>query len=171
LPTSNLGQRVQLLHSTALSVLNHKKSELTGDHRSNAKSALAELEILIESDTAANTNPYYQMLLAEARSVIAAMQGQGSEAIKGFSLAMKYENDISYEEPPLRVRSIRETAGQTFCHFGSYSAGASLYEDALELTPTNGFAILGLIECMRNKGDTEALQKYQGLLTEIWLKK
>jgi len=163
-----LTHRIQLSHSSILSILNTEKIKRSKEEKLILESELLKLEKLIQEKPEINSNSFYQMLLQEAKAVVAAMNGDAKETISNFQSALEFETSLDYAEPPLRVRSIRETAGQVFCYFGSHDTGVSMYQDAIKIKPNNGYALKGIIDCMHRKGDSKSAEKYITMLKQIW---
>jgi tetratricopeptide (TPR) repeat protein len=166
LPLIDGEQRVRLLHSSALAILDIDSNNPPDDD--TVVEAEKALEDLREHTAKHSEDSFLQMLLYEAEAVVSAMHRNGKATVKNFQQALHFERLVNYEEPPLRVRTIHETAGQTFCHFGSFDFGVQMYQQAIAARPNNGHALQGLIACLAKKGDTPQSAKFKAQLEAIW---
>ena len=166
LEVDTIGHKIKQLHSSILSVLNIELKQTQKKHKDKAKSELVELSQQVE--TFGQNETFYQMLLFEARAVVSALNGDGKSSVASFRQALVSEQKIPYEEPPLRVRTVYETAGQTFCHFQLYDVAVSMYKEAIKLTKNNGHAIQGMISCLRAQGDSSKANQLEKKLNTIW---
>ena len=165
LPLLNPLQRAQYLHASIASVLNHKSTTLSEKQHDDVQKKLNELRQLVLNNS---NHALSQTLLFEAEAITYALNGNGKAAVSSFKEAILWESKMPYEEPPLRMRTVYETAGQTFCFFGAFNAGVSMYEQAVQSRPVNGFAIQGLVSCLKSKGDPERAKEYQIMLDAFW---
>ncbi len=163
LSPEDAGHDIRLAHASAMSILNGP-----GAVEEDAQDALAALAALTSGTPARKANPFYQMLWFEAQAVHQAFDGKGSDAVANFQQALGFEQQVPYEEPPIRVRTVYESAGQTFCHLRAYDAGIAMYKEAIALRAGNGYAIEALIRCLGDAGKAQEVRRYKRELNTVW---
>jgi tetratricopeptide (TPR) repeat protein len=102
---------------------------------------------------------------------IADAQGDLPRAIAAYRKAIAVQDRLPYMEPPYWYYPVRQSLGVALLRAGQSEAAESVFRDSLARTPSNGWALRGLIEVYRKRGDQAALAAAQKQFATTWLGK
>jgi tetratricopeptide (TPR) repeat protein len=102
--------------------------------------------------------------LADARADLPA-------AIKAYQEAVAVQDALPYTEPPYWYYPVRQSLGAALLRAGQLDAAEQTFRASLVRTPSNGWALRGLMEVYRKRGDTAALAAAQKRFDTTWLGK
>ena len=108
---------------------------------------------------------------AVARARLADAQGQLPRAIAAWREAIAIQDRLPYMEPPYWYYPVRQSLGVALLRSGQPAAAEKVFRDSLARTPSNGWALRGLMEVYRVRGDQEALGATQKQFATTWLGK
>ncbi len=99
---------------------------------------------------------------------IAYRQGRTEDAVRSLRDAAAVEDGLRYMEPPEWVQPVRHPLGAILLHAGRYDEAERVYREDLARWPGNGWALFGLAECQRAKGDTAAAERTEAQFGLAW---
>lgn len=108
---------------------------------------------------------------AVALARLAEAQGELPRAITAWREAIAIQDALPYMEPPYWYYPVRQSLGAALLHTRQSTAAEKVFRDSLARTPSNGWALRGLIEVYRLRGDKAALAAAQKQFDATWLGK
>jgi tetratricopeptide (TPR) repeat protein len=112
-------------------------------------------------------------VLQVAQNIIHARIAQASKdlpaAIKHFETAVQISDTISYNEPPYWYYPIRQSLGAVQLLAGDLDKAEQTFRASLARAPNNGWALYGLREVYKQRGDNAGASAAQQLLDKAWL--
>jgi tetratricopeptide (TPR) repeat protein len=108
---------------------------------------------------------------AVASARLAQARGDQPGAIKFYQEAVAVQDALPYTEPPHWYYPVRQSLGVALLQAGQLDAAEQVFRASLTRTPSNGWALRGLIEVYRQRGDTAALAAAQKRFETTWLGK
>ena len=108
---------------------------------------------------------------AVARARLADAQGDLRGAIAAYREAIAVQDALPYMEPPYWYYPVRQSLGVALLRTGQTEAAEKVFRDSLVRTPSNGWALRGLMEVYRVRGDRAALAGAQKQFASTWLGK
>jgi len=100
---------------------------------------------------------------------IAQAQGNLEQAVKEFEIAVTIQDTLAYMEPPYWYYPVRQTLGAALVQAGRAKEAETIFEQALENTPKNGWALYGLMESQKAQGKQDEAQATQKRLQKAWI--
>ncbi len=100
---------------------------------------------------------------------IAQAQGDSSAAIAAFERASALQDGLAYMEPPYWYYPVRQSLGAAFLAAGRADEAVEAFRAALKRAPNNGWALYGLMEAAKARGDLAAAQDAEARLTKVWI--
>ena len=100
---------------------------------------------------------------------LAEAKGDLPGTVKAFEDAAFVQDTLPYTEPPHWYYPVRQSLGAALLRAGRLDDAEKTFRDSLALTPSNGWALRGLIEVYRQRGDTPALKAAQKRFDSTWL--
>lgn len=114
-------------------------------------------------------------IVQTARSValarIADARGDLPRAIDAYRAAIAVQDGLPYMEPPYWYYPVRQSLGVALLRSGQLEAAEKVFRDSLVRTPSNGWALRGLMEVYRKRGDAAALAATEKQFAKTWLGK
>ncbi len=111
-------------------------------------------------------------VLAIARHVvlarIARARGDLAAAIREFEAASALEDRLAYMEPPYWYYPVRQSLGAVLLLSGQAERAEQEFRAALARAPHNGWALYGLLEAARARGDRRAADDAAAALDRAW---
>ena len=98
---------------------------------------------------------------AVARARLADSQGKLRGAIAAYREAIAVQDALPYMEPPYWYYPVRQSLGVALLRAGQSGEAEKVFRDSLARTPSNGWALRGLMEVYRKRGDEAALAAVQ----------
>ena len=114
-------------------------------------------------------------IVQTARSValarVADARGDLPRAIGAYRAAIAVQDALPYMEPPYWYYPVRQSLGVALLRSGQPQAAEKVFRDSLGRTPSNGWALRGLMEVYRKRGDAAALAATEKQFAKTWLGK
>ncbi len=102
---------------------------------------------------------------------VADAQGNLPRAIAAYREAIAVQDKLPYMEPPYWYYPVRQSLGAALLRAGQSEAAEKVFRESLARTPSNGWALRGLMEVYRKRGDQAALAAAQKQFATTWLGK
>jgi tetratricopeptide (TPR) repeat protein len=135
--------------------------------------ALAALELSADFKPVVASGIPAQQIVHTARAVasgrLADARGDLPGAIKAYQEAVAVQDALPYTEPPHWYYPVRQSLGSALLRAGQLDAAEQVFRASLARTPGNGWALRGLIEVYRKRGDTAALAAARKRFDATWL--
>ncbi|GAB3382244.1 hypothetical protein [Massilia agri] len=110
-----------------------------------------------------------QTARAVARGRLLDAGGDLPGAAAAYREAIAVQDKLPYMEPPYWYYPVRQSLGVVLLRSKQLDAAEQVFRDSLARTPSNGWALRGLIEVYRQRGDTAALAAAQKRFETTWL--
>jgi tetratricopeptide (TPR) repeat protein len=123
------------------------------------------------TDWAVPAREIVQTARAVAGGRLADARGDIPAAIKAYQEAVAVQDALPYTEPPYWYYPVRQSLGAALLRAGQLDAAEQTFRASLVRTPSNGWALRGLIEVYRKRGDAAALAAAQKRFDTTWLGK
>lgn len=105
-------------------------------------------------------------LVATAR--LADARGDLAAAANAYEEAIAVEDSLSYMEPPYWYYPIRQSLGSVYLRQGRFDAAEKALRESLVRSRGNGWALAGLVEVYRRKGDKAAEKAARQAYDNAW---
>jgi tetratricopeptide (TPR) repeat protein len=105
-------------------------------------------------------------LVATAR--LADARGDLAAAAVAYEAAVAIEDSLAYMEPPYWYYPIRQSLGSVYLRQGRLDAAEKVLRESLLRSRGNGWALAGLAEVYRRKGDTQAEKATRQAYDRAW---
>lgn len=105
-------------------------------------------------------------LVVDAR--IAQASGDPAAAVGNFEKAAAVEDTLAYMEPPYWYYPVRQSLGAALLQKGDLAGAEQAFRTSLARAPNNGWALYGLGEVYRKRGDTRLSSAADELLAKAW---
>ena len=112
-----------------------------------------------------------QTARAVARGRVADLQRKPAEAIAAYREAVAIQDALPYMEPPYWYYPVRQSLGVALLRAGQLDDAEQVFRTSLARIPSNGWALRGLMEVYRVRGDTAALAAARQRFANTWLGK
>ena len=105
-----------------------------------------------------------------ARARLADAQGDLPAAAKAYEEAIAIEDALAYMEPPFWYYPIRQSLGSVYLRQGKLDEAEKALRDSLARVRSNGWALAGVAEVYKRKGDTKEVftEALAALLKRPW---
>lgn len=111
-------------------------------------------------------------VLAIAQHIVAARiyQGKGDlkTAVAEFEAAVAVEDKLTYMEPPYWYYPVRQSLGAALLMADQLDRAEEAFRASLAYAPNNGWALYGLVEVYKKRGDEQKANVTEKLLTQAW---
>lgn len=87
---------------------------------------------------------------------IAKAEGNTERAIQEFQTAVAIQDALPYLEPPFWYYPVRQSLGAALLEAGQAEEAEQAFEQSLEQFPNNGWALYGLMQAQKARGDEAA---------------
>lgn len=112
-------------------------------------------------------------IVRTARAVASGRLADASGDLKGaiiaYEEAVAVQDALPYMEPPYWYYPVRQSLGVALLRAGRSAEAEQVFRESLARTPSNGWALRGLIEVYRQRGDAKALAAAQKRFANTWL--
>jgi tetratricopeptide (TPR) repeat protein len=102
----------------------------------------------------------------EAR--VAQSTGDFAAAASQFEKAAVLQEKLSYMEPPYWYYPVRQSLGAALLQQGDLDGAEQAFRTSLIRAPNNGWALYGLSEVYKKRGDTARIAATEELLGKVW---
>lgn len=167
--------RVQVL----VSALAHYARALALAAKKDTTGAQREIDAIAAIEQKAVFKPYTdwavpgQEIVQTARLVatarLADARGDLAGAAKAYEEAIAVEDGLAYMEPPYWYYPIRQSLGSVYLRQGHLDAAEKALRDSLARVRSNGWALAGLAEVYKRKGDAKAEAAARRAYGRAWL--
>jgi len=100
---------------------------------------------------------------------LADASGNLPAALAAYREAVAVQDSLPYMEPPYWYYPARQTLGAALLRAGQVDEAEEVFRASLARTPSNGWALRGLMEVYRQKGDAVSLRLVQQRFDTTWL--
>jgi tetratricopeptide (TPR) repeat protein len=104
--------------------------------------------------------------VVEAR--VAQANGDFSGAAENFEKAAVLEERLAYMEPPYWYYPVRQSLGAALLQKGDLDGAEQAFRSSLVRMPNNGWALYGLSEVFKKRGDLQRASAADELLSRAW---
>jgi tetratricopeptide (TPR) repeat protein len=113
---------------------------------------------------------YSVSLIAKAilDGTIAENKKELNKAIDCFQKAVKYEDDLIYNEPRDWLLPARQYLGNALLKASRYQEAMTVFKKDLQINPNNGWALTGLLKCYQELNNKTAVASIQKRLDAAW---
>ncbi|WP_426103572.1 hypothetical protein [Massilia sp. TSP1-1-2] len=137
--------------------------------------AIAQIERTADFTPIAKWGIPAQDMVHTARAVaagrLADAAGDLPRAIRAYQEAVAVQDARPYTEPPYWYYPVRQSLGAVLLRAGRLDDAEQAFRASLARTPSNGWALRGLVEVYRQRGDAAALAAAQKRFATTWLGK
>jgi hypothetical protein len=178
-PDTILGLKAPPRQQVVVSALAHYARALAFAVKKDAAGARSEIEAIAAIERQADFKPYTDWavpgkeivqtarLVASAR--LADAQGDLAAAAKAYEEAIEIEDALAYMEPPYWYYPVRQSLGSVYLRQGKLDAAEKALRDSLLRVRGNGWALAGLAEVYKRKGDVKAEKAARLAYARAWL--
>lgn len=177
-PETALALKVPPQNQVLVSALAHYSRALGHIAKKDAEGARREIDAIAKLEASADFKPYTDWyvpgreivqtarLVASAR--LADAGGDLAAAAKVYEEAIVVEDSLSYMEPPYWYYPIRQSLGSVYLRQGRLDAAEQTLRESLLRVRGNGWALAGLAEVYKRKGDAAAEQSARRAWERAW---
>ncbi len=177
-PATVLALKAPPSQQVLVSALAHYARALAFAAKRDARGAQREIDAIAAIERSADFKPYADggvpgreivktaRLVASAR--LADARGQLARAATLYEEAIVVEDSLSYMEPPFWDSPIRQSLGSVYLRQGKLDAAEQAWRDSLARVRGNGWALAGLAEVYRRKGDRQAEAATRQAFATAW---
>jgi len=147
--------------------------------KKDAPSAQQEIDLLVRMESEADFKPFAEWsipakeIVQTARLVamgrLADSTGNLEGAAKAYDEAVFIEDTLAYMEPPYWYYPVRQSLAAVRLRQGKYDEAEKIFRESLSRVRNNAWALAGLSETYRRKGDAAAQEKAQQAFAKAWL--
>ncbi len=178
-PEAIFALKVPPKEQVVVSALAHYARALGFAAKKDAAGARREIDAIAAIEQQADFKPYADWavpgkeivqtarLVATAR--LADATGDLAGAAKAYEEAIAIEDALAYMEPPYWYYPIRQSLGSVYLRQGKLDAAERALRDSLARVRSNGWALAGLAEVYKRKGDAKAEAAARQAYTRAWL--
>jgi tetratricopeptide (TPR) repeat protein len=162
-----------------VSALAHYARAVAFATKKDAAAAQREIDAITAIDEKADFKPYtdwavpgkeiVQTARLVARARLADAQGDLPGAAKAYEEAILIEDALAYMEPPYWYYPIRQSLGSVYLRQGRLDEAEKALRDSLARVRSNGWALAGLAEVYKRKGDAKAEALARQAYARAWL--
>jgi tetratricopeptide (TPR) repeat protein len=178
-PEAILALKTPPKEQVLVSALAHYARALAFAAKKDATGAQREIDAIAAIEQKADFKPYVDWavpgkeIVRTARVVASARladaQGDLPAAAKAYEEAIALEDALAYMEPPYWYYPIRQSLGSVYLRQGKLDAAEKALRDSLGRVRGNGWALAGLVEVYKRKGDAKAEASARQAYTRAWL--
>jgi tetratricopeptide (TPR) repeat protein len=134
--------------------------------------AIAKLEATTDFKPFADWNLPAKEIMQTARLVatgrLADAQGDLAKAAAAYEDAVFAQDTLSYTEPPYWYYPVRQSLGSVLLRQGKLDEAEKAFRESLLRTRNNGWALAGLAEVYKRKGDVKAERAARAAFAKTW---
>ena len=178
-PEAILALKAPPKEQVLMSALAHYARAIAFAANKDATGAQREIDAIVAIEQKADFKPYSDWavpgkeivqtarLVASAR--LADSQGDLPGAARAYEEAITVEDALAYMEPPYWYYPIRQSLGSVYLRQGKLDAAEKALRDSLVRVRSNGWALAGLAEVYKRKGDAKAEALARKAYGRAWL--
>jgi tetratricopeptide (TPR) repeat protein len=178
-PEAILALKAPPKEQVLVSALAHYARALGFAAKKDAAGARREIDAIAAIEQKADFKPYADWavpgkeivqtarLVATAR--LADALGDLAGAARAYEEAVAIEDALAYMEPPYWYYPVRQSLGSVYLRQGRLDAAETALRDSLARVRGNGWALAGLAEVYKRKGDAKAEASARRAYTRAWL--
>jgi tetratricopeptide (TPR) repeat protein len=165
-PDTILALKAPPKEQVLVSALAHYARAVALAAKKDATGAQLEIDAIAAIEQKADFKPYtdwtvpgkeiVQTARLVARARLADAQGDLPGAAKAYEEAIAVEDTLVYMEPAYWYYPIRQSLGSIYLRQGKLDAAEKALRDSLARVRSNGWALAGLAEVYKRKGDAKA---------------
>jgi predicted Zn-dependent protease len=99
---------------------------------------------------------------------MAAKQGRIDEAVTQLELAVKEEDELTYDEPPAWYLPMRQRLGAIQLDAGRPVRAEKVFRADLDHRPENGWSLYGLAQSLKAQNKTKEAAKIEERFAKAW---
>jgi tetratricopeptide (TPR) repeat protein len=99
---------------------------------------------------------------------IAEAEGRPTDAIAAFQQAVAAQDRLPYMEPPFWYYPVRQSLAAAQLAAGQTDAAIRTFRDSLTATPNNAYALYGLAQALKLKGETAEAKLIEARFRAAW---
>ncbi len=99
---------------------------------------------------------------------IAYREGRLDDAFSELRTAIEYEDDLVYDEPPGWMLPVRHSLGALLVEAGRHAEAEQVYREDLIHNRGNGWALIGLRQCLLAQGKQTESEAISASLSRVW---
>jgi tetratricopeptide (TPR) repeat protein len=99
---------------------------------------------------------------------MAMAKGDPAAAIPAYQRAAELQESLAYMEPPYWYYPVRQSLGAALLLAGRPDEAEQAFQAALKRSPNSGWALFGLMEAAKARGDKAAQQDAEARLSKVW---
>jgi tetratricopeptide (TPR) repeat protein len=103
-----------------------------------------------------------------AAGEIAAHRKDWETAIRHLDRAVRFEEALTYQEPPDWPSPVRQTLGAVLLQAGRADEAETVYWDDLKKNPGNGWSLYGLVQALKAQQKTDEAAAIDARFREAW---
>ena len=178
-PETILALKMPPKEQVLVSALAHHARALAFASKHDPAGARREIDAIAAIERDADFKPYVdwavpgEAIVQAARLVatarLADAQGDLDGAARAYEQAIAIEDALAYMEPPFWYYPIRQSLGSVYLRQGRLDAAEKALRDSLARVRGNGWALAGLAEVYRRKGDAKAERSARQAYARAWL--
>jgi tetratricopeptide (TPR) repeat protein len=178
-PDAILALKTPPKEQVLVSALAHYARALAFAARKDGAGAQREIDAIAAIERQADFKPYsdwavpgkeiVQTAQLVARARLADAFGDLPAAAKAYEQAIVIEDSLAYMEPPYWYYPIRQSLGSVHLRQGKLDDAEKALRDSLSRVRSNGWALAGLAEVYKRKGDAQAEARARQAYVRAWL--
>jgi tetratricopeptide (TPR) repeat protein len=178
-PDTILALKTPPKEQVLVSALAHYARALAFAAKKDATGAQREIDAISAIEQTADFKPYtdwavpgkeiVQTASLVARARLADAQGDLPAAAKAYEQAIAVQDALAYMEPPFWYYPIRQSLGSVYLRQGKLDEAEKALRDSLARVRSNGWALAGLAEVYKRKGDAKEEALARQAYARAWL--
>ena len=146
--------------------------------RKDAANAQREIDAIASLEAATDFKPFDEWnlpakdIMTTARHVasgrLADAQGDLAKAAAAYEEAVLVQDTLPYTEPPFWYYPVRQSLGSVLLRQGKLDEAEKAFRESLLRTRNNGWALAGLAEVYKRKGDAPSERAARAAFAKTW---
>ncbi len=134
----------------------------------DAEEALAQISDVAREGDPEGKNPVFSIAAHALEAEIALRSGNPEEAVRHFAVAVKLEDEMLYEEPPLWYYPIRHSLGRALLEGNRPAEAEKEYRRDLARFRENGWSLYGLAKSLEMQGKKDEAATVRERFKKAW---
>ena len=143
---------------------------------SEAEQELGQLRIIVDDpllkgQTTFSTNTGYNILRIAPEVVageLAAKRKDWDTATRHLERAVRYEDALTYQEPPDWHAPVRQNLGSVLLEAGRPDEAEAVFWEDLKKNPDNGWSLIGLAQALKAQNKTDDAARIEARIEKVW---